>query len=366
MMDDWVLVRSKTVEISPPEKPCLFPYLRCTMSRICHRRQACSNWHLFYGAQSPDSSTAVTVSHTDKELEANECRDREEIQLSPNRNFSGHIRSPYRENTSTRQPCGDCDSRSNGDLDSPLPAPLTSVSRAQASSLYQLNYFDDSSEEDIASCRQKENSKEGSCRRPSDFTPSSASDFSGLSPASNNYLPVRRKVTTNNLACTCLTSPQALQVMQACIGSNLDIASTKMDIDDKQELDEFLTSLDFVSLPWTCQSHFGHLPPVESSYPKLDEGFFTKLLTKLEQPVPTGTDSPTHVDPLDSSSFHLEMDSMHGLDISDGALTVTGNLPMHTVRLDSPRESATCFAGEKRTGTGAAVTTAPTVGGIGK
>ncbi|TPP56271.1 hypothetical protein FGIG_07681, partial [Fasciola gigantica] len=363
MMDDWVLVQPKLVEFYPPEKPCFFPYLRCTKTRIRHRREACSAWHMSYSAQCSDSSTALTVCYTDEDLEANECRDREDIHLSPKQNVARHVCSPCRESTTStgQQPSADCESRSNCDLDSPLPAPLTSMSRAQASSLYQLNYFDDSSEEEVPSSRPRENSKENTHPRSSNVTSSSASDISGLSPTANTYLPIKQKTVTDDLVCTCLTAPQALEVMKACLTPDSNVVPVVTDADGvdeqqlQQQLDQFITSLNVIGSPWSCQMHFGHLTPIETNYPKVDEIFLTRLYAKLEQSGISLPDSSTHVDALETSSLRMELDSLHGVDISDGA----HNLPVHSVRLSSPRESVTSSGGGKRT------TVTPTAGGIG-
>ncbi|VDP79623.1 unnamed protein product [Echinostoma caproni] len=215
--NDWVLVQTRMADLNPPEKPFLFPYLRCTQRRIRRRREACSAWHSSYVSRTLDTSTTLTMTLTDKELELNEHRDRKDIHLSPQRPFTNQVCSPVREiSSAVHMGNSGGDVRSNGDLDSPRPVRSATMSRAQASSLYQLNYFEDSSEEEAFSAKQQEIPGQNLRSRLSHLGSSSPSDSPGLSPTTNAYLPIKQNVTTEDSVCTCLTAAEANIVMEAC------------------------------------------------------------------------------------------------------------------------------------------------------
>ncbi|VDP79622.1 unnamed protein product [Echinostoma caproni] len=83
-----------------------------------------------------------------------------------------------------------------------------------------------------------------------------------------------------------------------------------------------------------------------------------KKLKNAGMPVP---DSPTHVEALETSSIRMEMDSIPGMDLSEGPSTTATSIPLHSVRLNSPRVSVTGTSVNRRPNAGVI----PVSGGIG-
>ncbi|TGZ63227.1 hypothetical protein CRM22_007048 [Opisthorchis felineus] len=257
---DWVLVNNAYATFAAPETPFLYPYLRSAFSRIHRRIGACQAWSSKYFPLSLSDGVTDTFL-SEKDLEEFEVRNQQELQTTPTKLAS----QPFKPPASSRG-----SSIENHVTDDFRSSPLLPRSRVRASSLYQLNYICDLSDDDSAVDYGKPEvfalSTDPSNSRgdiPETLSENLVDTFD--SKPSNDY-PV-----PDDVVCTCLPNPSV-----ECLsyeGSDEDDADSSMRID---ELNSFLTALDHVSSPWDCSLHFSHLPSC-STLPPIDPEFLQEL-----------------------------------------------------------------------------------------
>ncbi|GAA49039.1 hypothetical protein CLF_102408 [Clonorchis sinensis] len=242
-----------------PETPFLYPYLRSAFSRIHRRVGACQAWSSKYFPLNL-SGGATDTFLSDKDLEEFEIRNQQELQTTPTKLASQPFKPPASSHGSSIENHVNDDFRSS---------PLLSRSHVRASSLYQLNYICDLSDDDSAVNYGKPevsvSSTDPSNLRgdiPATHSENLVDTFD--SKPSNDY-PV-----SDDEVCTCVPNPSV-----ECLSfeDSDDDADSPLQID---ELNSFLTALDHVSLPWNCSLHFSHLPSC-STLPPIDPEFLKEL-----------------------------------------------------------------------------------------
>ncbi|CAH8522250.1 unnamed protein product [Dicrocoelium dendriticum] len=236
-----------------PESPNIFLYLKSAERRIQRRRSACRFWSSEYFPLTSSCDPPFLFGRTD------------EGPLSCGEEIYGMLLDVAKHAAEFSSPTPKLEA-----TDVYQPAPLSLSSRTQSSSLYQLNFIQDLSDEEsecsdavASSVAIPIASPTTSLSRPTGSPdPRAATDsLSRQTPDSSSY---------SGEKCTC-----TLQVSKF----NSSFNASSVTVIPQCETDEFrafLTLLDGVQSPWKCSKHYDYLPS-STTWPPFGEVFFEEL-----------------------------------------------------------------------------------------
>lgn len=316
----------------------LSQYVQNAQRRIRRRNQACQAWKSKYYPKRvirPNSSQKCHLNNVMDETQASSISSKSSSFKSMNDLSSNNNRTMDKDKNLDDKKKDHCDIQINNvnyDNDSeveddgniPEPLALTAMRPEQASSMYQLNYFDFSDEEGNSDERKSKRPNQSSElnvendsqhlsdeTNPTQEPPSSTSLVQSKPIKSirsklnhNRYAKSLKKSKFNAQAssssCSCLTNlPDLLRFVHTDDQkAEAEVQSSTNDDDDDMdkvgenedfELDNFLAALDCLPSPGQCSSHFIHLGPI-ISYPPIDDPCFLEKLNEFEPISPTTDD----------------------------------------------------------------------------